>query len=116
MYTQAKKLNIYISNTDKFKHRPLHEVIVYAAKRYGMQGASAFKGYMGFGLSSQVTNMRFWEIAEKIPVTVQIIDTPEKIESFMQIVLPYFDKIKNGCLITLDSTEIILVREGKKKR
>jgi uncharacterized protein len=116
MYMKAKKLNIYISNTDKFKHRPLHEVIVYAAKRYEMKGASAYRGYMGFGASSRVTNLRFWEITEKIPVIVEIIDTAERIESFIKIILPYFEKIKNGCLITICDAEIVLMKEGEVKK
>ena len=34
---KAKRLRIYISSTDKFKHTPLYEVIVYSAKRWALQ-------------------------------------------------------------------------------
>jgi PII-like signaling protein len=37
---EAKLLRIFISSTDKFKHDPLYEVVVYAAKRYGLAGAT----------------------------------------------------------------------------
>ena len=37
---KGKRLRIYISSTDKFKHSPLYEVIVYAAKRFGIAGAT----------------------------------------------------------------------------
>jgi len=33
---EAMLLRIFISSTDKFKHSPLSEVIVFAAKRYGL--------------------------------------------------------------------------------
>ena len=50
-----------------YKNEPLYEVIIYAAKRYGLSGATAFKGHVGFGSSSgKITNLRFWEITEKI--------------------------------------------------
>ena len=38
--SEAILLRIFISSTDKFKHKPLYEVIVFAAKRYGLAGAT----------------------------------------------------------------------------
>jgi len=115
-YKPAKKINFFVSNTDKFKNEPLYEVIIYAAKRYGISGATATKGFMGFGASSNITNMRFWEVTEKIPIVVEIIDEPEKINLFIQKILPYFEKIRNGCLITTENVEIVLKKAGTKKK
>jgi len=115
-YTPAKKLKIFVSNTDKFRKEPLYEVLIYAAKRYGLSGATALKGYMGFGASSAVTNLRFWEVSEKIPVVVEIIDSPEKIDGFIEKILPYFDKIRYGCLITTETVEIVLQKTGTRKK
>lgn len=114
--SKSKILKIFISNTDKFKQEPLYEVIIYAAKRYGLSGATAFKGNIGFGSSSgKISNLRFWEITEKIPVLVMIVDDEEKILSFIKIITPYFEKIKNGCLITTEEVEIILHKNGTAK-
>lgn len=115
-FTKAKRLKLYMSNTDKFKHEPLYEVIIYAAKRYGLEGATATIGVMGFGSSSQVSRIRLWEISEKIPVVVEIIDVPDKIELFMQRINPYFDKIQSGCLITSEEVEIVLQKIGTKRK
>lgn len=46
---EVKLLKIYISNTDKFKHNLMYEVLVYAARRYGLAGATVLKGTMGYG-------------------------------------------------------------------
>lgn len=113
--SKAKLLRIYISNTDKFKHTSLSETIVFAARRYGLAGATVLKGIMGYGSSGIIRSVRFWEITEKIPVVVEIIDEKEKIEEFMQILQPYFDKVNNGCLITSEDIEIKLYKTGKKK-
>ncbi len=113
---KGKILKIYISNTDKFRHRPLYEVIVYAAKRYGLAGATATRGYMGFGASSKVTNAKFWEITEKVPVVVEIIDTDEKIEHFKSVLMAYIEKIPTGCLVTSENIEIVLIKKGQKKK
>lgn len=112
----AKILRIFISNTDKFKHEPLYEVIIYAAKRNGLAGATALKGQMGYGASSQISNMRFWEVTEKIPIVVEIIDECYKIENFIEIIKPFFEKVQNGCLITVEDTQIVLSKPGVKPK
>jgi PII-like signaling protein len=106
--SEAKLLRIFISSIDKFKHKPLYEVIVYAAKRYRLSGATVIKGFMGFGSANMVYSQKLWEITEKIPVIVEIIDESEKIDKFTEIIMPYFDKVKNGGMITSEKANIIL--------
>jgi hypothetical protein len=113
---KAKKVTFYLSSTDKFRHEPLYEVIVYVAKRYGLSGATVVKGFMGYGSSSIVSNLRFWEFSDKVPIMIHIIDTEEKITAFMQVILPYFNKVRNGCLVTLEDVEIVLQKSGTAKK
>ncbi len=113
--SEAKLLRIFISSTDKFKHAPLYEVIVFAVKRYGISGATVLKGVMGFGASSIIRSMKFWEITEKLPLVVEIVDDSEKIEKFTETILPYFEKIKNGGMITLEKVTIVMHKKGQKK-
>lgn len=108
-------LRIYVSSTDKFRHGLLYETLVYAAKRYGLSGATVVKGVMGFGASSVVRSVRFWEITEKLPVVIEMVDDAEKIEKFTQKILPWFDRINTGCLITSEKADIVLFKQGKKK-
>ena len=112
---QAKILRIFISSTDKFRHTPLYEVLVYAAKRYDLAGATVLKGTMGYGTSSAVHSQKFWEVSEKLPMVVEIVDEAEKIDAFAETLLPYFEKIHTGCMITSEKTDIILHKRGGKK-
>lgn len=112
---EAKLIRIYISNTDKFKHTPLYEMVVFAAKRYGMAGATVLKGTMGFGSSSVIHSVNFWEFAEKMPVVIEIVDESEKIENFAEKILPWFEKLRYGCMITVEKASIILYKQGTKK-
>jgi uncharacterized protein len=112
---EAKVLRIFVSSTDKFKHGLLYETLVFAAKRYGLSGATVLKGVMGYGSSSVVRSTRFWEITEKLPVVIEIVDEAEKIDRFTQKILPWFDKISTGCLITTERADIILYKQGKRK-
>lgn len=111
---EAKLLRIFISSTDKFRHAPLYEVIVFAAKRYGLAGATVLKGIMGYGASSVVHSQRLWEITEKLPLVIEIVDEATKIDGFVEVILPYFDKIPKGGLITLEKATIVLHKSGGK--
>jgi uncharacterized protein len=111
---KVKRLRIYISSTDKFEHSPLYEVIVYAARKHGLRGATVLKGIMGYGASSEIYSNKLWEITEKIPLVVEIIDEPQKIDSFFESIKPLFEKIGKGHIITSDETTVLMHRPGKK--
>ena len=112
---EAKMLRIFISSTDKFRHRPLYEVIVFAAKRYGLAGATVLKGCMGYGASSMVYSQKLWEISEKMPVIIELIDEASRIEGFVETLLPYFEKVPKGGLMTIENVSIVLHKSGSKK-
>jgi hypothetical protein len=104
--TPMKQLRIYMSNTDKLRYTPLYQAIVYAAHRNGLAGATVVKGIMGYGGSSEVHSAGFWETNEKLPVVVEIIDTEQKIESFVKIITPYLASINQGCLVTIQDVHV----------
>jgi PII-like signaling protein len=110
---EASVLRIYISSTDKFKYLPLYEVVVYAAKRYGLAGATVLKGFMGFGSSSIIHSQKLWEVTEKLPIIIEIVDQADKIEGFTETILPYFEKLPKGGLITIEKATVVLHKIGK---
>ncbi len=113
---EAKLMRIFVSSTDKFRHSPLYEVIVYAAKRYGMAGATVLKGVMGYGASSSISSMKFFELSEKLPMIIEIVDDAEKIDEFTKILLPYLEKIRYGCLVTVEKSNVTLYKKGQGTR
>jgi uncharacterized protein len=112
---EASLLRIFLSSTDKYEHKPLYEVIVFAAKENSMAGATVLRGVMGYGASSGITNSKFWEITEKIPMVIEVIDSTEKIEKFYEVIKSYFEKVRYGCVITIEKTNIVYQKTGKKK-
>lgn len=112
---KAKVLRIYVSNTDKIKHSSVYEALAFGAKRYGLAGATVYKGVMGYGSSSRPHSDKFWELTEKIPVIIEIIDEEEKINGFLEKVLPWLKLLPKGCLVTCRDTEIILIKQGNNK-
>lgn len=104
---ETKLLRIFISSTDKFKHSPLYEVIVFAAKRYGLSGVTVLKDIMGYGASNSISSQKFWELSEKLPLVIEIVDSSAKIEKFARDTIPYFETIKKGCQITIEDVKVI---------
>lgn len=111
--SEGKLLRIYLSNTDKFKHTSLSDALVFAAKRYGLAGATVLRGSMGFGSSNKISAVKLWEITEKVPLVIEIVDEGDKIDHYLGIIMPWFDKIKTGCLITTESIHVVLYKKGK---
>lgn len=112
---KAKRLRIYISSTDKFEHTPLYEAIVYSARAYGLTGATVLKGIMGFGASSEIYSNKLWEISEKVPLVIEIVDESHKIESFIEHIKPQIEKAGKGHIITIDDTTVLVHKTGKRE-
>ena len=113
--SDAMVLRIYVSSTDKLKHTLLSESIVYLAKRYGLAGATVTKGIMGFGASSVIHSYKFWEVSDKVPVVIEIVDDETKIISFFDTIKPYLENMRYGCLVTTEKVNVLLYKAGDKK-
>ena len=106
-------LKIYASNTDKVGAELLYEHIVYLAKSKGISGVTVYRGIMGYGMSSNtVTSTRFWELTEKLPVMIEIIDKTEKLDEFYTLIEPDLKSMPKGCLVTIEPVEIKLQKIG----
>lgn len=114
-YQQASVLRIYISSTDKDDSAPLSEFLVFEAKRQGIAGATVIRGVLGYGASSVIHSYKFWEVGDKVPEVVELVDDESKISAFCEKILPHLQKMKYGCLITRSQTEILLNKAGKKR-
>ena len=79
-------LKIYLSSTDKFGSKLMYEHLVYLAKEQNIAGVTVNRGIMGYGLSStRVTTSRFWELTEKLPLIVEMVDTTESLEKTFSV-------------------------------
>ncbi len=109
---KISRIRIYISSTDKFKYSPLYEVLVYMAKRQGISGATVVRGVMGYGSSSEIHSTKFWELTEKLPMVVEIADTSDKIDKFLDIITPILEKLRYGCLVTREEINLVMLKTG----
>lgn len=107
------RLKIKASSTDKIGSKLLYEYLVEKAKEQGISGATVFRGIMGFGTSSKIHSSRFWELTEKLPVIIELVDQTEKLEAFYRDIEKELLDMPKGCLVTLEPTEILLQKKGK---
>lgn len=108
-------MKIYASTTDKIGMKLLYEHIVYSARNMGISGVTVYRGIMGYGLSSRhVNSSKFWELTEKLPVMVEMIDKTEALEEFFKLLEEELMSMEKGCLISIEPIEIKLLKAGKK--
>jgi PII-like signaling protein len=105
---EAELLRIFIGENDHYHSRLLFEVIVEEARKRGMAGATVLRGIMGFGAHSRMHTAKILRLSEDLPVIVEIVDKPERIEAF----LPELDKMIQEGLITLERANEIAYRCG----
>jgi PII-like signaling protein len=104
-------LRIYIGESDRLHHQPLHEGIVMKAREIGLAGATVFRGVMGFGASSHLHTAKILRLSMDLPVVIEIVDTPEKIADF----LPFLDEVVNDGLVTIEDVRIVKYHGGVAK-
>lgn len=63
---EGKLLRIIIGEQDEWHGKPLYETIIHLAKKEGMAGATAVKGFTGVRLSEKICLLLSkWSIARK---------------------------------------------------
>ena len=106
-------LKIRASTTDRISGKLLYEYIVELAKDTGIEGATVYRGIMGFGSSSKISSSKFWELTEKLPVVIELVDRTEILRAFYSGIEADLIKMPKGCMVALEPTEILLKKKGK---
>jgi uncharacterized protein len=106
--SESMLLRIFIGESDKMNGKPLYQVVVEEARKRGMAGATVLRGFLGFGANSRIHTSKVLRLSEDLPIIIEIVDTEEKIESF----LPDLDKMISEGLITLEKVRIIAYRHN----
>lgn len=112
--SQAGILRIFISSTDQFRQTPLYEFIVLQAKKEGIAGATVLKGVLGYGASSVIHSNKFWEVTDKVPTVIELIDEEDKILSFYERMRPQLEAMRYGCLVTFSKITVLQYKSGQK--
>lgn len=103
-------LRIFVGESDRHEGLPTYEWLVRKAREHGLAGATVLRGLEGFGASSRLHTAKILRLSADLPIVIEIVDTIEKIESFMPVVE---EAVEDG-LATLERVDIRFYRSRKK--
>lgn len=95
----AKLVTIYVNSTDQWHGQSLYSAIVQLCKDRGIAGATVSRCAEGYGGSGHLHTARLLELAENLPVRIEIVDLPERIEPLLVALEPM---IGEGLLTVVD--------------
>jgi protein CrcB len=98
LHGPARRITIFIGESDRFHHKPLYAEIVHRAHQRGLAGASVFRGLEGFGASSRIHTSRLLSLSEDLPLAIIIVDTADRVDAF----LPEISELIIGGLIIVE--------------
>jgi len=110
---EGKLLRIFLGELDKVGHRPLYEALVLRAREMGLAGATVLRGVESFGARSRIHTAKILRLSEDLPIIVEIVDSPERIQSFLPVVDELFEQANCGGMVTLERAEVIRYGPGK---
>ncbi len=101
----GKRVRIYLGEHDKSAgaHGPLWETILDLLRTEGAAGATMFRGLAGFGAHSQLHIARLADILSDLPIVVEWIDGPDRVERL----LPRVCALVTTGMITVEDVEIV---------
>ena len=103
MGKKAKRLSIYIGESDQWRGKALYVALVETLRAQGMAGATVTRGLAGFGAHSMVHTAAILRLSLDLPLIIQVIDSPEKMDMILKIIAPM---IGEG-LIILEDVEVV---------
>ena len=110
---EAKLLRVFLGESDKVGHTPLHEVIVHEARKAGLAGATVLRGVLGYGPTSRIRTAKILDLSTDLPIIVEIVDDEAKIDRILPILHDLFERSGSGGLITMEKVQIIKYAHGK---
>jgi CBS domain-containing protein len=101
----GKRVRVYIGEQDKAPghHEPLWQTILDFLRKEGASGATMLRGMAGFGAHSKLHLARIADIAPDLPVLVEWIDGPERVDRL----LPQLCQMVPTGTITLEDVQIV---------
>lgn len=80
---EARLVTIFVNSTDQWHGRPLYAAILQLCQSKGIAGATVVRCVEGYGSSRRLHTTRLLELSENLPVRIEIVDLPERIEPLL---------------------------------
>jgi PII-like signaling protein len=105
----AKRVMIFLNEDARHHMTPLHDAIMTFLMHKGVAGATATRGYSGFGAHQTLHTPKIEVLAEHLPMRIEFVETAEKVEE----VLPtLYEMVTDGLIEVQDTTVVKLARQA----
>jgi PII-like signaling protein len=107
----AKKVAIYVAEDQQYHGSAAYVAILDFLFFRAVSGATVTRGIAGFGSDHQMHTTRLVDLATRLPVKVEFIETAQKVEEL----LPKLQTMVGSGLIEMHDTTIVKPSETKKE-
>ena len=102
-FRPGKRLRIFVGEAQEWQGKPLYSALLELAHQQGASGATVWKGIEGFGPAHHLSTDRLPDIADNLPVIIEIVES----EACIERLLPHLDGIVQRGMITVSPVEIV---------
>lgn len=108
----GKKVAVYVTEDEQFHGNAAYAAILDFLFFHGVSGATVTRGIAGFGADHHLHTTRLVDLAVRLPVKVEFIESAEKVEEL----LPKLHEMVGSGLIEMHDTTIVKPAAKKEKR
>lgn len=99
----AKKVTIYVGESDKWAGKPLYAAILEMLKQEDCAGATVTRAISGFGAHSRIHTASIVDLSADLPLVIEWVDNPARVER----VMPRLRVMVAEGLITMQEIEVV---------
>jgi PII-like signaling protein len=100
-------MQLFLGEADRLDGEPLYEAIVKRLRMLDIAGATVYRGVLGYGAKGHTHREHFLHISKDLPVMIEVVDAPEKIEKAAQAIEAMMEE---GLILLSDADFVRLVR------
>lgn len=106
----AKKVAVYVIEGEMYHGSPVYSAILEYLFYRGISDATVSRGIAGFGADHKLYTSRLVDLADKMPIKIEFIESPEKVEE----VLPKLADMVGSGFFEIHHTQIVMPQSVKR--
>jgi len=105
---QQVLVRVFIGESDKWHHQPLHVALLERLRKGGFAGATVFRGIAGFGARSVLHTTHVLRLSQDLPVVIELVDSQERVDEL----IPILEEMVTEGLVTMEKVRVIKYSPG----
>ncbi len=106
----AKKVTIFINEDVKHRMTSLHDAVMTFLLHKNVAGATATRGFAGFGSHHALHTPQVEAMSEHLPIRIEFIETAERVDELLPTL---YEMVTDGVIEVQDTTVVKLARASK---